>query len=321
MSYALQKKKSPGTSQTEPSVLEEASSKFSKIGFILTIMLLVIQGIETGFYFLVEKAAPELWDRPWMSWVMVAVGFYLTAFPLYCILMKKIPDAPKGGSKPLGILNLAGFYFIGMAALYLFNLLSMILNSMVGTIKGGVLDNPLNTVVDSSNLYYTILFVGIVAPIIEEVIFRGILLNKLRCYGDKIAMWITALTYGFFHLNIIQIIYATVLGILFAYVVVRTGRIRYSIFLHICINMTGMVVAPALSGAGHLTLVGSMIYCFVFVGIVVFIIMRRKFYLEKGAVPIENKAINRTVFLNKGMLAYFGACILIMAVTIILKNR
>lgn len=295
-----------------------AKEIFSMIGIVLTIMLILIQGIETGFYFIMNNVAPELWKKPWMSWVMVTVGFYITAFPVYCILMKKIPNTPKGKPESMSIFKLIALFFIGMATLYSFNMLSMIINSLLGLLKGGAISNPLDSVIKSSNLFYTLLFVGIIAPIIEEIIFRGIMLDKLRCYGDKTAMWITALTFGFFHLNTTQVIYATALGILFAYVAIRTNRIIYSIILHMGVNIMGSVVAPALSTAGHLDIVGALVIFFVLIGGVLFFVLRKKLYLEKGTYPIDKKVITKTIYFNPGMLIYFGACIIFMAVMIIL---
>jgi membrane protease YdiL (CAAX protease family) len=291
---------------------------FSRIGYILAIMLILVQVIETIFYKITSAAVPQLWDKPWMTWVMISIGFYCTAFPVYCILMKKIPDSPKEAPKRLSVVNLVIIFAIGMAALYIFNFISMILNSFLGSLKGELISNPLEKAINSSSFFYTLVFVGIIAPVIEEIIFRGILLNKIRRYGDKTALWISAFAFGFFHLNTSQIIYATALGLIFGYVALKTNGIQYSIILHMAINIMGSVVAPTLATAGYLTVVGLIVIVFVVIGSVLFFLLRRTIVLYEGSQPIDKTERLGVIFGNVGIPLYFGLCIILIILMTIL---
>ena len=87
--------------------------------------------------------------------------------------------------------------------------------------------------------------------------FRGIMLNKIRIYGDKVAIITTAILFGLFHANFSQFFYAVALGLVFAYVTLKTRTIKYSIILHIAVNMVGSVIMPAIVGDGsNIQLVG-----------------------------------------------------------------
>ena len=86
----------------------------------------------------------------------------------------------------------------------------------------------------------------IVAPIIEELVFRGILFFKLRVAIPRIlAILISAVVFGIAHFNLVQGIYATLLGIIFAIIFDRTGKLWTAIIAHMAAN-TFAFFAPGL---------------------------------------------------------------------------
>ena len=86
----------------------------------------------------------------------------------------------------------------------------------------------------------------IVAPIIEELVFRGILFFKLRIAIPRVlAILISATVFGIAHFNLVQGVYATLLGIVFAIIYDRTGKLIYPIFAHMAAN-TFALFAPGL---------------------------------------------------------------------------
>lgn len=81
-----------------------------------------------------------------------------------------------------------------------------------------------------------------VAPaFIEEIIFRGIVMQSLRRFGDMFALVASALIFGIFHLNLIQMPYAFILGLCIGYFVMRTGSLWVGIMIHLVNN--GVAVA------------------------------------------------------------------------------
>ncbi len=291
--------------------------RFAAIGLVLTVLVVSIQIFEAVLYAIVDRKAPELWEKPWMSWIIVAAGFYLTAFPIYCFLMRKIPDAPKGEPKLMKAGDLISLFFIGMASLYIFNFVSLLINTGISSIKGSGVINPLTNAVNSSNVLYTFLFAGIIAPVIEEIIFRGILLDKVRGYGDKKAVWFTAIVFGLFHLNTSQLLYSIALGIIFAYVVLKTNRIIYSVILHVAINLMGSVAAPVLAGAGYYSALGTMIIAMIVIGSILFIIKSRRPAGNETVQPVSREPGNPVIYGNPGMILYIGLCtVLIIVMTV-----
>ena len=98
----------------------------------------------------------------------------------------------------------------------------------------------------NSGMFLRVLAVGIGAPIFEELVFRKLIVDRLIKYGEFIAIFTSGLTFGLFHGNFQQFFFAFALGALFAFIYARTGRIRYTIGLHMTINMTTSVITAFL---------------------------------------------------------------------------
>jgi len=87
----------------------------------------------------------------------------------------------------------------------------------------------------------------ILAPIFEEILFRGIILSEIRENLKVIpAVIIQGVTFGVYHMNMFQGIYAGILGLILGYVCVKTMTILGSITAHITFNICGTFVFPIL---------------------------------------------------------------------------
>ena len=89
-----------------------------------------------------------------------------------------------------------------------------------------------------------ILTVGIIAPFLEELIFRKIFIDASSKYGFGASILLSALAFGIFHFNFQQFFYAVGLGILFGYVYASTGKLRYTVFFHMGYNLYSSMVLP-----------------------------------------------------------------------------
>lgn len=88
------------------------------------------------------------------------------------------------------------------------------------------------------------LVVGIAAPIIEELIFRGIVLKALlRKYNPTKAIIYSALAFGIMHLNPWQFIPATIIGCLIGWFYYHTKSIVPGILIHWINNTAAFLLA------------------------------------------------------------------------------
>lgn len=80
------------------------------------------------------------------------------------------------------------------------------------------------------------LYVGLGAPISEEILFRGLVLRSLEPFGKKFSMIFSALLFGMFHGNLSQAPFAFGVGIVMAYVTLEYN-IGWAMLLHMINNL------------------------------------------------------------------------------------
>lgn len=118
-------------------------------------------------------------------------------------------------------------------------LISLGLNYVIELITGTHIDN--NLVADNINNLGTVgrLIVACVcAPIFEELIFRKLLIDRTVKYGEFLSVLLSGIMFGLFHGNFEQFFYACFLGMFFAHIYIKTGKIVYTMVLHFVVNFT-----------------------------------------------------------------------------------
>lgn len=102
---------------------------------------------------------------------------------------------------------------------------------------------------ETATLLYTpplavqLLSVGILVPIVEELIFRGLIYRRLRKMVAALpAIILTALAFGLFHGNIVQGCYGFFAGLALAFVCEQFGTVKASMLLHMIMNITSCLV-------------------------------------------------------------------------------
>jgi membrane protease YdiL (CAAX protease family) len=92
-------------------------------------------------------------------------------------------------------------------------------------------------VVQNQYVWKPIFLLMLVAPFSEEFLFRGLVFTGyLNNYSFKKAMWVSALFFGLFHLNVYQFPVALITGLFFAWLVYRTNSLWPSLFAHALLN-------------------------------------------------------------------------------------
>jgi len=89
---------------------------------------------------------------------------------------------------------------------------------------------------NASQYIMAIVTLCILPAIIEELLFRGLILKGLMPMGKVVAVVASALLFSLFHLNPEQTVYQFILGIVFAFVVIQTGNLLYGMILHFLNN-------------------------------------------------------------------------------------
>ena len=86
-------------------------------------------------------------------------------------------------------------------------------------------------------------FAILIAPVAEEILFRGILYPTIKQLGfPRLAMWLVAVLFGLIHLNLVALVPLILFGIVLTLLYERTGNLLSSILAHSLFNGFGFIV-------------------------------------------------------------------------------
>ena len=297
------------------------SDAFSRIGFSLANSLLVVNGIQL-FLIAILKTLDLAWiQSEWLTWGLIIISFYCIGFPLCCFMMKSLPNASSKPVKKLKFMELIQYGCIAYTIAYIFNLMTVGLNTVIQSMKTTSIFDSSEPLIVEGHPFGLLVCGVILSPIIEEVLFRKILIDKTRIYGDKIAILISAIAFGLYHANLLQLFYSIALGSIFAYVTLRTNCIRYAIILHVFINVMSALIMPTILGNGtertRILIAIIIVLIIMIIGIISFVGHLKQFKLDEGSYYIHPRRMTSTVFVNFGMIGYFFISFVLIFLTIL----
>lgn len=92
---------------------------------------------------------------------------------------------------------------------------------------------------NNEKIFITLLSTGLIGPIIEEYMFRGLVYNEaLKKYSNIKSILITTLIFALFHSSMAQMIYAVIIGLILIWVYEKYKNIKVPIILHMACNIT-----------------------------------------------------------------------------------
>ncbi len=269
--------------------------------------------------------------------LMSSLPMYLVAFPAVAGLLQLVPKCGSPQKEQWGFGRFAAFFVIAMGI----GLAGNILGRLVGILQPSGPDSAeLDQLIRNSNVWVNLLTTVIMAPVVEELFFRKLVMDRLLGYGQKAAVIMSGLMFGMAHGNFSQFFYAFGIGLLWAYVYAKTGKVGYTIGFHMLFNLLGGVITVELSkGAqgltrgpwmirqiehilgvdmGWLVTAGSSILILAYLffmlacliaAITLIIVYRRQITFHPGQWPLGKGRAFKTAFLNIGMIVYFIICI------------
>ena len=319
--------------------IKEMKKVAVKIGwkyFVFGVVVIIAQYIYA--WLLPEKYYTE----SWANFLQIIIPTYCIAFPVLCLLVCKMPKV-QIEKKKMGFWKIVLTVIIGSGICGV----GMVIGTVVGeliTLPFGVSasdNNSLGNLMIMSDPFWRILTVGILAPIFEELIFRKLLIDRVIKYGEFCAIMMSGIMFGLFHGNFAQFFFATGLGMLFAFVYARTGKIWYTILLHMVVNMTTSVVTTplAMKVLEHMEVINKIselstrpnelmaylenpevmqVYGYMMVyacwmmflavcaltGVILFFVFLKKFKLKETPMGVKNGTVFLKSFVNGGMILF-----------------
>lgn len=179
--------------------------------------------------------------------------------------------APMTGSAFIQILPI----FVGMQLV--FSLAAQLLNWLLAPLGVDIMA-AMEAASGQADTLSMFLYGCFVAPVAEEVLFRGLIQGTVRPYGKKISIFISALLFGLFHGNPVQTPFAFVLGLILGYVAEEYG-LMWCVVLHGFNNLVLADLLPRILGflPGDFGngIIGMFIICCAIAGVVILIVQRR----------------------------------------------
>ena len=114
----------------------------------------------------------------------------------------------------------------------------------------------LSKLVVNNSIIITLLSVGLIGPVCEEIVFRGSIFKNL---SDKLSIkWaiiIQAILFSAYHMNLVQAFPTLVLGLVTGFVVYYTNSIWSGIIVHILNNLTAIILSNVLSANFEMSII------------------------------------------------------------------
>ncbi len=168
-----------------------------------------------------------------------------------------------------------------------------------------------------------IIAISIIPALSEEFAFRGIILSRLRKYGDGFAVFISALLFGLLHGNIVQIPFAFIVGLGLAFVTIKTSSIVPAIITHFLNNLSSVIISiieenklmseEIADGFYYLFL----IIVFILAVFITYKLSQKSFFNLKKYTLIPFKERVKAVFTSSGIIVALAAILLEVILSVI----
>ena len=244
------------------------------INFLLTfIMILIDENTSIGSVMIIA----EIILIPVHMIIIIMVGKKYTQKDIIKINDKKVK------------INNKDFLYVFLIIIGYILIREAILFDVLSQFEGPISEDDIDFFIDNAETIEVVIFgflmyfqTLITAPIFEELLFRGIILNGLlNKYknSSKKAIIYSAMVFGLVHLNIPQGINAFIGGIILGFIYCYTKSMKLSIFAHFINNLITFVPVPE-----------SLIFKFIYIVIGTYVIMKGIKYIRNTKLINISKA-------------------------------
>lgn len=165
-----------------------------------------------------------------------------------------------------------------------------------------------------------LVYACMIAPITEELFFRGVLLRTLAKSNQRFAVFASALFFGLVHGNLQQFVLAVLIGIFLAHITLKHGSIIPSIIVHIFVNSVSSIIGEL----AEIDLVVSVICYLVLLAAALLGMILLLVFLGRDKLPSTTpKQARRGVLVAATSIPFTGAAVLYVlniVYTLVAKN-
>lgn len=270
----------------------------------------------------------------WLYFNEVIVVLILLGGAVFLLRLPASPPEPQKVSFKFFIV----LFTVSIAFSVVGNIISKFWSNLWLLFTGVDTQDAISSASIDTDIWQTIICIGILAPIIEEYFFRKLLIDRLYPFSETIAILTSAIFFAFFHQNIHQFFYALAGGLILSYLYVRSGSYRLAVLFHMAFNFFCSVIPTilqknieqaeaVLSTGGELTLPQTAGYTIcvlldtlhtfaylgaLVLGIIFFFVHAKRIELHKSDFPLTPEAKVRASVKNVGMILGLTASVALL---------
>jgi len=292
-------------------IIEEETNKVKKAefkkfitGVAISLLALILVQTVLGlvFAFIIPNATAN------QNVIAVSLIFVLSfILPIYILKgYLDIPNRVKEDKNKLKPIETLLWVLIALPIMYACTyLVEMLMDKM--NINPTMIESAL--VFDKSIIGKILFFVeiAILPAILEEILFRKVMLKGARKHGTIFAMIFTSVMFGLIHMNIPQAVNAMLMGIIFAYITIKTGTILPVVILHLINNGLSALLMMNENNVGVTNIIN-----YVYIGLVILgtIVLGKKLLKNKKEFALES--VNKAKVNIKMVVSNYYMIVLIM---------
>ena len=188
------------------------------------------------------------------------------------------------------------------------------ISEIVLNLLGYTLLNGLEALSADLDNFSMFLYAGVLAPITEEILFRGLIQRSLMPFGKRFAIFCSAFTFGVFHGNLIQAPFAFLVGLVLGYVAAEYN-ICWAMLLHMINNLVIADMLSRLTASLPVmtanTVIWLILFAFSVAALVILIVRKKAIRAWKDSEPIYKTYLS-CFFTSAGMVSFTAIMILMM---------
>lgn len=204
-------------------------------------------------YYFIEKLFLDLLHFPqqqvmkysYLGEILIYGVLILIFFTFYKLLWRKEKTelCTKINFKDVTVSLIAGFGISGISGLWVMLAEHIpLLQKSVEAMRTGAQN------IAGGNAFGTFMIAVLAAPVIEEILFRGIVFNAMRKFSPTwAAILMSSVLFGAYHFNAVQIVYAALMGIVAGIIYNKKKNLLFPVLVHFANNLITMLqdFAPA----------------------------------------------------------------------------
>lgn len=241
-----------------------------------------------------------------MQWLFGLICLYVLGLGAFACMTKSLPSQ-KCEKKKLPISSIFLCFLLQFSAIMVMSVIVNVLTAFGWNVAQEAIRTTLPDM-----LFMLLVF----NPVMEEIVFRKMFAARLLQYGEGFYMLASSFCFAIPHgvsLGAPQIVYTFILGMLWSYVMAKTGDLKIVVILHLLSNLCGSVALQFLLrvsvAAAGLYSMGLMVLGVM--GLILFLVNKKTIVVDEEPILFRKNTL-MDICSNKGIWFYAALTLVVM---------